>query len=109
MSVRVKALGVKYLAAALAVAVFGLVGLDEAAVAEGKGGKGKADGLVRYHPHLKKALKGLHTAKNQLSEADHHFGGHRALALKLTEEAIIQVNRALEFREDGKGKGKGKG
>jgi hypothetical protein len=103
MKVKGKALGIKILAAALAVAVLGLVGLDEAAVAGGKG-KGKADGLLKYHPHLKKALKGLHVAKKQLSEAAHDFGGHRLQALKLTEEAIHQVNRALEFREDHKGK-----
>ena len=49
------------------------------------------------HPHLVSAQKSLATAERQLREASHHYGGHRARAIELTQQARIEVRDALEY------------
>lgn len=48
-------------------------------------------------PHMKVALATLKTAKGQLEKATTDKGGHRARALKLTEEAIEETKKGVEF------------
>ena len=56
-------------------------------------GKGKHE----RHPELMKAMKALEHAKNDLQNAARDFGGHRAKAEQLTEQAITEVREAMKF------------
>jgi hypothetical protein len=49
------------------------------------------------HPHLHRAITELKEAKKELEKADHDFGGHRVEAIKATDHAIKQLEKALEF------------
>ncbi len=48
-------------------------------------------------PAMKRALSALVEAKNALENATHDKGGHRAKALELTKEAIVQVEKGIAF------------
>lgn len=52
---------------------------------------------VPDQPHMDAALAFLNTAQNELKVAEHNKGGHRANALKLTNQAISEVNRGIEY------------
>ena len=47
------------------------------------------------HPEIRKALRNLEQAKHNMEHADNDFGGHKAKALELTEQAIAQLKLAL--------------
>lgn len=49
------------------------------------------------HPHIREAIKALREARVELREGARIFGGHRETALKAVDEAIAQLERALEF------------
>ena len=49
------------------------------------------------HPEIRRALHALERAKNDLEHAAHDFGGHRAQALQLVNQAIEQLHQALQF------------
>ncbi len=49
------------------------------------------------HPHIASAQKSLAAAEKQLMEAVHHYGGHRARALELTQQARAELREALEY------------
>ena len=49
------------------------------------------------HPEIREALESLRKAKFRLDHAAHDFGGHRAEALKATDEAIHQLQLCLQF------------
>jgi len=49
------------------------------------------------HPEMRHALHALEKAKEALQHAAHDFGGHRAKALELTDQAIREVKEGLEF------------
>jgi uncharacterized membrane-anchored protein YhcB (DUF1043 family) len=49
------------------------------------------------HPHIASAQKSLTAAERQLLEAVHHYGGHRAKALELTQQARVELRDALEY------------
>ncbi|MGH8743642.1 MAG: hypothetical protein ACREUY_05110 [Burkholderiales bacterium] len=49
------------------------------------------------HPNMHKALHSLEHAKADLEKAKHVFGGHRAKALELTDQAIREVKAGLEY------------
>jgi len=51
------------------------------------------------HPRLAAAITALRDARAYLSEAPHDFGGHKAAAIRATDEAIRQLNFALGYRE----------
>ena len=51
-------------------------------------------------PHMKTALASLQVAAGQLDKASHDKGGHRAAALKLTREAIAQVQAGIDADND---------
>jgi hypothetical protein len=58
-------------------------------------GKKKEEAL---HPRIAKAIEALKDARAYMMEAPHDFGGHRAEAVKATDEAIKQLNQALAYR-----------
>lgn len=49
------------------------------------------------HPHIRAAIRELNEAKRELQSAAHDFGGHREDALKATDEAIRQLQIALQY------------
>lgn len=48
-------------------------------------------------PHMVAALATLKSAKNQLENAQHDKGGHRAKALAATEQAIAETKAGIEY------------
>ncbi|HEY2383192.1 MAG TPA: hypothetical protein VGK48_18615 [Terriglobia bacterium] len=50
------------------------------------------------HPRLAKAIAALKDARAYLQSAPHDFGGHKADAIRATDEAIKQLNFALAYR-----------
>lgn len=64
-----------------------------------KSGKVTADHYKKYerHPHIHHAIVELKKVREELKEAKHDFGGHREKALKDTDEAIVQLEKALKF------------
>lgn len=58
----------------------------------GNGEQGK-----ERHPHIRHAIKELKAAREELKEAAHDFGGHRVDALKAVDEAILQLDAALNY------------
>lgn len=48
-------------------------------------------------PHMQAALEHLRAAKVELDAAEADKGGHRAKALALTKDAIVQVERGIEY------------
>jgi hypothetical protein len=52
------------------------------------------------HPYMHHALYELAETRKELKEASHDFGGHREKALKAVDEAIIQMEKALEGAGD---------
>jgi hypothetical protein len=74
--------------ASLGVLSLGLVAEPTAAQAQEK---------RERHPHIHKAITELKEAKKELEKADHDFGGHRVDAIKAADNAIKQLEKALEF------------
>jgi uncharacterized protein YqeY len=59
------------------------------------------------HPHMHHALRELRETRTELKEASHDYGGHREKALRATDAAIIQIDKALKGAGDNiKGAGK---
>ena len=50
------------------------------------------------HPRLARAIEALRDARAYLEAAPHDFGGHKADAIRATDEAIKQLNFALAYR-----------
>jgi hypothetical protein len=48
------------------------------------------------HPHIRAAMNELREAREELRTAAHDFCGHRAEALEKTDQALRQLNLALE-------------
>jgi len=49
------------------------------------------------HPQIHDALAALRNAKSHLQSAKHDFGGHRADALRATDDAIHQLEICLKY------------
>lgn len=49
------------------------------------------------HPHIRGAIRELNEAKRELQTAAHDFGGHRVDAIKACDEAIRQLQEALQY------------
>jgi len=47
------------------------------------------------HPRIATAIAALKDARAYMAEAPHDFGGHKAAAIRATDEAIRQLNFAL--------------
>jgi hypothetical protein len=48
-------------------------------------------------PHMQNALKNLKQAREDLEKATPDKGGHRVKALELTNQAIEEVTKGIEF------------
>jgi hypothetical protein len=48
------------------------------------------------HPEIRQAYKALTHAKMDLERANKDFGGHRAKALELTNQALAELREALK-------------
>jgi hypothetical protein len=56
-----------------------------------------ASAAPERHPEIREAHNALHRAKDHLEHAAHDFGGHRADALRATDEAIHQLQICLDY------------
>jgi hypothetical protein len=50
------------------------------------------------HPRIAAAIEALRDARAYLTAAPHDFGGHKAEAIRATDDAIRQLNFALAYR-----------
>jgi hypothetical protein len=48
-------------------------------------------------PHMQVALEHLKLARTELEKADRDKGGHRENALRLTKDAIAEVERGISY------------
>jgi hypothetical protein len=48
-------------------------------------------------PHMQAALEHLRDARNELQEASHDKGGHRAKAIDLVNQAIDDVQAGIRY------------
>jgi hypothetical protein len=56
------------------------------------------------HPRIAKAIEALKDARAYMQAAPHDFGGHKAEAIRATDDAIRQLNLALAYRAGADGK-----
>lgn len=56
--------------------------------------KGKGE---EQHPHIRAALRELREARRELETAAHDFGGHRKEAIEAVDNAIKQLQEALQY------------
>lgn len=47
------------------------------------------------HPEIRKAMRALERARNDLRHADRDFGGHRARAANLIDQALTECREAI--------------
>jgi hypothetical protein len=50
------------------------------------------------HPNIKKAIDALEAAIRDMQKAPDDFGGHKADAIRASEEAVRQLRAALDYR-----------
>ena len=50
------------------------------------------------HPRIARAIAALKDAREYMEHAPHDFGGHKADAIRATDDAIRQLNFALAYR-----------
>ena len=55
---------------------------------------------AQVHPEIRDAIASLRKAKERMRHAAHDFGGHRAEALRVTDEAIRELEVCLRFDKD---------
>jgi hypothetical protein len=82
------------------LALTGLLAFPSPILAQSAGGGTGAAGMHEgreHHPALRQAIKALERAKYDLNHANHDFGGHRAEALEACDNAIKQLNVALQY------------
>ena len=49
------------------------------------------------HPHIRAAIRELREAKHELETAAHDFGGHRKEAIEAIDNALKQLQEALQY------------
>jgi hypothetical protein len=50
------------------------------------------------HPRIARAIEAIRDARAYMEAAPHDFGGHKAEAIRASDEAIRQLNFALAYR-----------
>jgi hypothetical protein len=50
------------------------------------------------HPNIARAIDALEQAIRDMQKAPHDFGGHKADAIRASEEAVRQLRAALQYR-----------
>jgi len=51
------------------------------------------------HPHIRSAIRELRDARKELDEGAKIFGGHRVKALKAVDDAVEQLQKAVDFAD----------
>ncbi|HXC04726.1 MAG TPA: hypothetical protein VNZ86_08225 [Bacteroidia bacterium] len=59
----------------------------------------KVDTLIGEYPELNLAKKSLDAAKAHLNKADKDYDGHRKEALKYTDKAMEEVDKAVAWAD----------
>jgi hypothetical protein len=81
----------------------GLVGMLLLAAFFGSGGfdpaSSQAAAAAERHPRIRSAIRELKGAKRELEEGAKVFGGHRVKAVKAVEEAVEQLQKALDYAD----------
>jgi hypothetical protein len=70
------------------------------AVAQDKDDKmkmGEKHENMEKHPEIQAAIRHLQQAKNNLEHANHDFGGHRVKAIEHVNQALEELNQALNY------------
>jgi hypothetical protein len=70
------------------------------AVAQDKDDKmkmGEKHEKMERHPEIQAAIRHLQQAKNNLEHANHDFGGHRVKAIEHVNQALEELNQALNY------------
>jgi len=49
------------------------------------------------HPHIRAAIRELREARRELETAAHDFGGHKKEAIEAVDNAIKQLQEALQY------------
>lgn len=62
-------------------------------------GPDQAQAAAERHPRIRSAIKELKEARKELEEGAKVFGGHRVKALKATDDAIEQLQKALDYAD----------
>jgi hypothetical protein len=57
----------------------------------------KDDKKGEKHPHIRAAIRELKEARHELETAAHDFGGHRKEAIEAVDNALKQLQQALEY------------
>lgn len=65
---------------------------------------GTAVFTAERHPHIRGAQRALNRAAQQLEQAAHDYGGHRAKALQLVRSAQQELVEALAWERAHEGK-----
>jgi hypothetical protein len=50
-----------------------------------------------HHPELRKAMRKLRGAKEDLQKATHDYGGHRVKAIEAIDAALAELKEAIAF------------
>lgn len=56
-----------------------------------------AAAAAERHHHIHDAIEALRSARNDLSQASHDFGGHRADAVRSIDDSIHQLEICLQY------------
>lgn len=67
-----------------------------------------ASAVDEDQPHMQAALAALKQAREHLQQAEADKGGHRAAAIKATDDAIKHTEMGMKFADNHKGKDKDK-
>lgn len=52
---------------------------------------------AEQHPHIRAALRELREARKELETGAHDFGGHKQEAIEAVDNAIKQLQQALQY------------
>jgi hypothetical protein len=52
-----------------------------------------------HHPAIHRAIMALQAAETDMQHADHDFGGHRVAAMAACDQAIAQLQLALQYAQ----------
>jgi hypothetical protein len=74
------------------VTMFAQIAVPPPPMARGEHGAGK-----ERHPEIRRAMRALENAKNDLEHASHDFGGHRQKALEHINAAVSELSQALAY------------
>lgn len=81
--------------------LFGLLVMTPGVMNAGTPAKGPAPQVLKganeQHPHIRAAIRELREARKELETAAHDFGGHRKEAIEAVDNAIKQLQEALQY------------